>query len=144
MFSGLFAAEVANCQAGGSPGNPVLAVLIIRDSGVLTEGTIPVFQISTKDGDFLINTVRFNASNHLSDFPIRINVALAPPNPTNQHNCATNQAGPAYVGPGTVNYTPNESLCLPAGAGQAVEPSMTVDSQGKNYPQAIRRGPPGP
>ena len=143
MFTGLFATEVANCQAGGSPGNPVLAVLIIRDSGVLTEGTIPVFQISTKDVDFLINTVRFNASNNLSDFPIRINVALAPPNPTNQHNCATNQAGPAYVGPGTVNYTPNESLCLPAGAGQAVEPSMTVDSQGTIYVESIRGVPGG-
>src|SRR6266404_4614139 len=143
MFTGLFATEVANCQAGGSPGNPVLAVLIIRDSGVLTEGTIPVFQISTKDGDFLINTVRFNASNHLSNYPIRINVALAPPNPTNQHNCATNQAGPAFVGPGTANYTPNESLCLPAGAGQAVEPSMTVDSQGTIYVESIRGVPGG-
>jgi len=81
MFTGLFATEVANCQAGGTPTNPVLAVLIIRDSGVLTEGTIPVFQISTKDGDFLINTVRFNASNHLSNYPIRINVALAPRTP---------------------------------------------------------------
>src|SRR5437016_141413 len=143
MFTGLFATEVANCQAGGTPGNPVLAVLIIRDSGVLTEGTIPVFQISTKDGDFLINTVRFNASNHLSNYPIRINVALAPPNPTNQHNCATNQAGPAFVGPGTANYTPNESLCLPAGAGQAVEPSMTVDSQGTIYVESIRGVPGG-
>ena len=134
--------EVANCQAGGSPTNPVLAVLIIRDSGVLTEGTIPVFQISTKDGDFLTNTVRFNASN-LSLYPIRINVALAAPNPTNQHNCATNQASPAFVGPGTANYTPNESLCLPAGAGQAVEPSMTVDSQGTIYVESIRGVPGG-
>src|SRR5467141_4555362 len=142
MFTGLFAAEVANCQAGGGPGNPVRAVLIIRDSGVLTEGTIPVFQISTKDGDFLTNTVRFNASN-LSLYPIRINVALAAPTPTNQHNCATNQASPAFVGPGTANYTPNESLCLPAGAGQAVEPSMTVDSQGDIYVQSIRGVPGG-
>src|SRR5712664_2284479 len=142
MFSGLFATEVANCQAGGTPTNPVLAVLIIRDSGVLTEGTIPAFQISTKDGDFLTNTVRFNASN-LSLYPIRINVALAAPNPTNQHNCAINQAGPAFVGPGTANYTPNESLCLPAGAGQAVEPSMTVDSQGTIYVESIRGVPGG-
>src|SRR5467141_4697570 len=142
MFTGLFAAEVANCQAGGGPGNPVRAVLIIRDSGVLTEGTIPVFQISTKDGDFLTNTVRFNASN-LSLYPIRINVALAAPTPTNQHNCATNQASPAFVGPGTANYTPNESLCLPAGAGQAVEPSMTVDSQGNIYIESIRGVPGG-
>ncbi len=142
MFSGLFALEVANCQAGGSPGNPVRAVLIIRDAGVLSEGTIPVFQISTKDGDFLINTVGFNASN-LSHFPIRINVALAPPNPTNQHNCATNQAAPAFVGSGTANYTPTESLCLPAGAGQAGEPSMTVDSQGTIYVESIRGVPGG-
>src|SRR5713101_1437637 len=142
MFTGLFATEVANCQAGGTPLNPVLAVLIIRDSGVLTEGTIPVFQISTKDGDFLINTVRFNASN-LSDYAIRINVALAAPNPTNQHNCATTQADPAFVGPGTANYTPNESLCLPAGAGQAGEPSMIVDSQGTIYVESIRGVPGG-
>src|SRR6266404_7471715 len=143
MFTGLFATEVANCQAGGSPGNPVLAVLIIRDAGVLSEGTIPVFQISTKDGDFLINTVKFNKSTNLSNYPIRINVALAAPNPTNQHNCATTQAAPAYVGPGTTNYTPNESLCLPAGAGQAGEPSMTVDSEGTIYVESIRGVPGG-
>jgi hypothetical protein len=112
MFSGLFADEVANCQAGGTPLNPVVAVLIIRDAGVLSEGTIPVFQISTKDGDFLTNTVKFNASNNLSNYPIRINVALAAPNPTNQHNCATTQAAPAYVGTGTTNYTPlRVSVC---------------------------------
>jgi hypothetical protein len=143
MFSGLFADEVANCQAGGGPGNPVVAVLIIRDAGVLSEGTIPVFQISTKDGDFLTNTVKFNASNNLSNYPIRINVALAAPNPTNQHNCATTQAAPAYVGTGTTNYTPTESLCLPAGAGQAGEPSMTVDSQGTIYVESIRGVPGG-
>jgi hypothetical protein len=141
MFSGPFALEVANCQAGGTRLNPVLAVLIIRDSGVLTEGTIPVFQISTKDGDFLTKNVGFNGGN-LSNYPIRINVALAPPNPTNQHNCATNQI-PAYVGPGTANYTPSESLCLPAGAGQAGEPSMIVDSQGTVYVESIRGVPGG-
>src|SRR5207253_10236214 len=47
MFTGLFATEVANCQAGGTPGNPVLAVLIIRDGGVRSGGTTPVFPIST-------------------------------------------------------------------------------------------------
>src|SRR4029077_12558216 len=47
LFTGLFADEVANCKAGGTAVNPVLAVLIIRDSAVLTEGvTVPVFQIS--------------------------------------------------------------------------------------------------
>jgi hypothetical protein len=144
-FSGLFADEVANCQAGGTPFlNPVLAVLIIRDSGVLTEGTVPVFQISTKDGDFLINMVS-NGPNTLSKFPIRINVASTTPpaNPTGQHNCPKGQAVPAYVGPGTPNYTPNESLCLPAGAGQAVEPSMIVDSQGTIYVESIRGVPGG-
>jgi len=38
---------------------------------------------------------------------------------------------------------PNESLCLPAGAGQAVEPSMTVDSQGTIYVESIRGVPGG-
>src|SRR5437870_3426158 len=53
------------------------------------------------------------------------------------------QAVAAYVGPGTAKYTPNESLCLPAGAGQAVEPSMTVDSQGTIYVESIRGVPGG-
>src|SRR5207245_9450691 len=48
-----------------------------------------------------------------------------------------------YVGPGTAKYTPNESLCLPAGAGQAVEPSMTVDSQGTIYVESISGVPGG-
>jgi hypothetical protein len=137
MFTGLFATEVANCEAGH-----VLAVLIIRDSGVLTGGAVPVFQISTKDGDLLING---NPPNTLSAFSIRINVAVAtsPSNPTGQHNCPNNQAVMAYVGSGTTNYTPNESLCLPAVAGQAVEPSITVDSQGTIYVESIRGVPGG-
>src|SRR5437870_13045770 len=53
------------------------------------------------------------------------------------------QAVAAYVGPGTAKYTPNESLCLPAGAGQAVEPSMTVDSQRTIYVESIRGVPGG-
>jgi hypothetical protein len=139
LFSGPFALEVANCQAGS-----VLAVLIIRDSAVLTEGTIPVFQISTKDGDFLKTTVGLDANN-LSHYPIRINVAstIPPANPTGQHNCPNGQAVPAHVGAGTPNYTPVESLCLPAGAGQAVEPSMIVDSQGTIYVESIRGVPGG-
>jgi hypothetical protein len=139
LFSGPFALEVANCQAGS-----VLAVLIIRDTAVLTEGAIPVFQISTKDGDFLKNTVGLDPNN-VSLYPIRINVASTTPpsNPTGQHNCPNGQAVPAYVGGGTTNYTPNESLCLPAGAGQAVEPSMIVDSQGTIYVESIRGIPGG-
>ena len=143
LFTGPFAAEVANCQAGG-PG--VLAVLIIRGTGVLTEGTIPVFQISTADGDFLTGTVGYNATTKISNFPIRINVAVANPaagGPTGQHNCPATQAVTAYVGSGTTNYTRNQSLCLPSAAGQAVEPSMIVDSQGTIYVESIRGVPGG-
>jgi hypothetical protein len=150
-FTGLFAMEVANCQAGG-PG--VLAVLIIRNTGVLTEGTIPVFQISESDGNFLESTVGCGsptsspctATNNVSTRKIRINVAVANPSlggPTKQHNCPTAQAATAYVGPGTTNFTPNESLCLPAGAGQGVEPSLIVDSQGTIYVESIRGVPAG-
>jgi len=102
---GCSAPRVANCQAGGGPGNPVRAVLIIRDSGVLTEGTIPVFQISTKDGDFLTNTVQFNASNPLA-LPIRINVALAAPEPHKSAQLCDQSGQPGIRGPGTANYTP--------------------------------------
>src|SRR5258708_173103 len=77
--------------------------------------------------------------------PARIDPAKdpAPTNPTGQHNCPNGQAVTAYVGPGTANFTPNESLCLPAGAGQAVEPSMTVDSKGTIYVESIRGVPGG-
>src|SRR5256886_4821185 len=136
----LFAVIATNCQGAGG-----VALLLIRDSAVTAPSTIPVFTISTANGDFLRNTVRFNATTGVSNFPIRINVANAAPpsNPTGQHNCPSGQAVPAYVGPGTANYTPNESLCLPAGAGQAVEPSMTVDSQGTIYVESIRGVPGG-
>ncbi|TLY74422.1 MAG: hypothetical protein E6K43_08390 [Gammaproteobacteria bacterium] len=136
----LFAVIATNCQGAGG-----VALLLIRDSAVTAPSTIPVFTISTANGDFLRNTVGFNATTGVSNFPIRINVANAAPpsNPTGQHNCPSGQAVPAYVGPGTANYTPNESLCLPAGAGQAVEPSMTVDSQGTIYVESIRGVPGG-
>lgn len=145
LFSGLFALQVANCQAGGTALNPVRAVLIIRGTGVLTEGTIPVFQISTADGDFLTGTVGFDATN-ISRFPIQINVAVPNPalgGPTGQHNCPATQAVPPFVGGGTANFTPIESLCLPAGAGQAGEPSMIVDSQGTIHVESIRGVPGG-
>ncbi|HZR32731.1 MAG TPA: hypothetical protein VFA76_12865 [Terriglobales bacterium] len=136
----LFAQIAGNCQAAGGQ-----ALLLIRDSGVTAPGAIPVFTISTANGDFLRNTVGFSSSTGVSNFPIRINPAKPnpPSNPTGQHNCPNGQAVPAYVGPGTATYTPNESLCLPAGAGQAVEPSMTVDSQGDIYIESIRGVPGG-
>ncbi len=136
----LFAQIAANCQLAGG-----VALLLIRDSAVTAPSAIPVFAISTVDGNFLRVTVGFNTSTGVSMFQIRINVAaaVAPVNPTGQHNCPNSQAVPAYVGPGTANYTPNESLCLPAGAGQAVEPSMTVDSQGTIYVESIRGVPGG-
>src|SRR2546427_4731087 len=136
----LFGQIAANCQAAGG-----VALLLIRDSAVNAPSAIPVFTVSTANGDFLRNTVGFNATTGVSNFPIRINVAKATPpsNPTGQHNCPNGQAVPAFVGAGTAKYTPNESLCLPAGAGQAVEPSMTVDSQGTIYIESIRGVPGG-
>src|SRR5256885_2448671 len=136
----LFAVIATNCQGAGG-----VALLLIRDSAVTAPSTIPVFVISPVNGEFLRNTFGFNATSGLSNFQIRNNVAkpTPPSNPTGQHNCPSGQAVPAYVGPGTANYTPNESLCLPAGAGQAVEPSMTVDSQGTIYVESIRGFPGG-
>src|SRR5256885_10970528 len=136
----LFGQIAANCQAAGG-----LALLLIRDSAVTAPSAIPVFVISTANGDFLRNTSGFNATTGVSNYTIRINVAKATPprNPTGQHNCPNGQAVPAYVGPGTATYTPNESLCLPSGAGQAVEPSMIVDSQGDVYIESIRGVPGG-
>src|SRR5438874_12451478 len=103
----LFAQIAANCQAAGG-----VAQLLIRDSAVTAPSAIPVFTVSTANGDFLRNTVGFNATTGVSNFQIRINVAVAtaPANPTGQHNCPTGQAVSAYVGSGTANYTPNESL----------------------------------
>src|SRR5229473_5204313 len=136
----LFGQIAANCQAAGG-----VALLLLRDSAVNAPSAIPVFTISTANGDFLRNTVGFNATTGVSNYPIRINVAKATPpsNPTGQHNCPNGQAVPAFIGAGTAKYTPNESLCLPAGAGQAVEPSMTVDSQGTIYVESIRGVPGG-
>ena len=91
-------------------------MLFIRDNAVNAPSTIPVFTLSTANGDFLRNTVGFNSTTGASTYPIRINLAVpVPSNPTGQHNCPSGQAVTAFVGPGTTNYTPNESLCLPAG-----------------------------
>jgi hypothetical protein len=136
----LFGQIAANCQVAGG-----IALLLIRDSAATAPSAIAVFVISTANGDFLRSTVGFNATTGVSNFPVRINPAAATvaSNPTGQHNCPNGQAVTAYVGPGTAKYTPNESLCLPAGAGQAVEPSMTVDSQGNIYVESIRGVPGG-
>jgi hypothetical protein len=136
----LFGQIAANCQVAGG-----VALLLIRDSGVTAPSAIPVFVISTANGDFLRSDVGFSTTTGASNYPVRINVAVnvPPANPTGQHNCPNGQAAAAYVGPGTANYTPNESLCLPAGAGQAVEPSMTVDAQGNIYVESIRGVPGG-
>src|SRR5207249_10890408 len=90
----LFGQIAANCQVAGG-----VAVLLIRDSAATAPSTIPVFVISTANGDFLRNTSGFNATTGLSNYTIRINVAVAvpPSNPTGQHNCPNGQAAPAFV-----------------------------------------------
>src|SRR5438270_1894835 len=105
----LFGQIAANCQAAGG-----IALLLIRDSAATAPSTIPVFVISTANGDFLRNTVGFDATSRISNYPVRVNPAAAvpPSNPTGQHNCPIGQAVTAYVGVGTANYAPNESLCL--------------------------------
>jgi hypothetical protein len=134
----LFAQIAANCKAGGG-----VALLLINNGAANAPSIIPVFTISTSDGDFLRNNVGFNAGTGISNYAVRINPSPAAANLTGQHNCPSGQITAAYVGSGTANYTPNESLCLPAGAGQAVEPSMTVDSQGTIYVESIRGVPGG-
>src|SRR5438094_2553484 len=61
----LFAQIAANCQIAGG-----VALLLIRDSAVTAPSNIPVFTISTADGDFLRNTVGFNATTGTSNFLI--------------------------------------------------------------------------
>src|SRR6059058_3763987 len=75
----LFGQIAANCQAAGG-----VALLLIRDSGVTAPSAIPVFVISTTNGDFLRNNVGFDATTGVSNYPVRINVAVnvPPANPT--------------------------------------------------------------
>src|SRR5437588_12159479 len=99
----LFAQIADNCKLAGG-----VALLLIRDAAATAPSTIPVFTISTADGDFLRNTVGFSPTTGISNFSIEINPAA--PNhslggPTGQHNCPSNQAVPAFVGTGTANYT---------------------------------------
>src|SRR5205085_1435738 len=100
----LFAQMAANCQAMGA-----IAVLIfdVATQPVTAPSAIPVFTMSGTDGKFLENTVGSNSTTLLSNFPIRINVAVPPPNQAHQHNCPTSQATPTFVGAGTANFTPN-------------------------------------
>jgi hypothetical protein len=134
----LFSQMAANCEARGG-----IAILIFPAGAISAPSHIPVFSMSGTDGMFLKNTVGSNGATSLSNFPIRINVPPPAVNLTGQHNCPSGQAAAAYVGPGTATFTPNESLCLPAGVGQAVEPSMIVDSQGTIYVESIRGVPGG-
>jgi hypothetical protein len=147
----LFAQIAANCQAAGG-----VALLLVYDGGVNAPAAIPVFTISTANGDFLRNTVGCGsptsmpctATNNVSTYPIRINptnptLTFNGGGPTGQHNCPNGQTRQPFVGAGTANFTPNESLCLPAAAGQGAEPSMIVDSQGTIYVESIRGVPGG-
>src|SRR6201981_3743236 len=61
----LFAQIAANCQAARG-----VALLLIRDSAVTAPSAIPVFVISSANGDFLRNNVGFNATTGVSNFPI--------------------------------------------------------------------------
>jgi hypothetical protein len=57
----LFAQIAANCQAAGG-----VALLLIRDSTVNAPSDIPVFTISTTNGDFLRNKVGFSTTTGVS------------------------------------------------------------------------------
>jgi hypothetical protein len=79
------------------------------------------------------------------------------PDPANEHACPSQtgagggaEAIPAFVGPGTDGFSPNQSLCLPqlapAPTGSSplafivkgVGPGDRVDSQGTIYVESIR------
>jgi hypothetical protein len=82
--------------------------------------------------------------------------------PANEHACPSQtgagggaEAIPAFVGPGTDDFSPNQSLCLPQLAPvptgssplafivQGLEPGDRVDSQGTIYVESIRGVPGG-
>src|SRR5436190_8106629 len=84
------------------------------------------------------------------------------PNPANEHACPSQtgagggaEAIPAFVGPGSNGFSPNQSLCLPQLAPvpsglsplafivQGLEPGVRVDSQGTVYVESIRGVPGG-
>src|SRR5437870_11358963 len=84
------------------------------------------------------------------------------PDPANEHACPSQtgagggaEAIPAFVGPGSDGFSPNQSLCLPQLASvptgssplafivKGVEPGDRVDSQGTIYVESIRGVPGG-
>ena len=84
------------------------------------------------------------------------------PDPANEHACPSQtgagggaEAIPAFVGPGSDGFSPNQSLCLPQLAPvptglsplafivQGLEPGDRVDSQGTVYVESIRGVPGG-
>jgi hypothetical protein len=84
------------------------------------------------------------------------------PNPAGEHACPSQtgagggaEAIPAFVGPGSDGFSPNQSLCLPQLAPvptglsplafivKGVEPGDRVDSQGTIYVESIRGVPGG-
>src|SRR5947208_3215617 len=84
------------------------------------------------------------------------------PDPANEHACPSQtgagggaEAIPAFVGPGSNSFSPNQSLCLPqlspvpsglrplAFIVQGLEPGVRVDSQGTIYVESIRGVPGG-
>src|SRR5207248_1323408 len=65
---GVVGQVAGSCQAAGG-----VALLLIRDSAVNAPSAIPVFVISTANGDFLRNTVGYNTTTGVSNYPIRIN-----------------------------------------------------------------------
>src|SRR3989454_11476841 len=84
------------------------------------------------------------------------------PDPANEHSCPSQtgagggaEAIPAFVGPGSDGFSPNQSLCLPqlapvpTGASplafivKGVEPGDRVDAQGTAYVVSIRGVPGG-
>src|SRR5919109_2879917 len=94
--------------------------------------------------------------------PGRVSAQTSFPDPANEHACPSHtgagggaEAIPAFVGPGTDGFSPNQSLCLPQLAPigtsanplafivRGLEPSARVDSQGTIYVQSIRGVPGG-
>jgi pseudomonalisin len=69
-----YAQIAANCVAGGG-----VALLLYPVSNISAPSTIPVFAIATDTlGNFLANTVGYNATTSISNFQIRIDAKTAP------------------------------------------------------------------
>jgi hypothetical protein len=131
-----FGAIAANCKAGGG----VALLMFAAGATNSPSADVPVFAMSQADGSWLENNVGYVMATSISNFRIRINVAAALTNPAFQHNCPASQGTPAFLGAGTANFTPNESLCIPGGGG---EPSLNVAPDGTIYVESIRGVPGG-